>query len=158
DEADLDAAALGVAQSAFGFQGQKCSACSRAIVVDSVHDEFVTRLRAHIERLVRVGDPASPDTSMGPVSSERAFKTILSYIEAGKREGKLLLGGGRVAGTDGYFVQPTVFDDVAPTAKIAKEEIFGPVLAVLRARDFDDALAIANDTEYGLTGAVYTKN
>jgi len=158
DEADLDAAALGVAQSAFGFQGQKCSACSRAIVVDKVHDAFVPKLMAQIEKFVKVGDPAVYGTYMGPVASERAMKTILGYIEKGKTEGKLLTGGGRVAGADGWFVEPTVFDDVPRTATIAREEIFGPVLAILRAKDYDDALAIANGTDYGLTGAVYSKN
>jgi 1-pyrroline-5-carboxylate dehydrogenase len=158
DEADLDAAALGVAQSAFGFGGQKCSACSRAIVVESVHDAFVEKLMAAIPKFVNVGDPAVYGTYMGPVASERAMKTILSYIEVGKQEGRLLMGGGAVEGRDGWFVQPTVFDDIAPTARLAQEEIFGPVLAIIRARDFDDALAIANNTEYGLTGALYTRN
>jgi len=158
DEADLDAAALGVAQSAFGFGGQKCSACSRAIVVDRVHDAFVEKLRAQIARLVNVGDPATYGTYMGPVASQRAMKTILDYIEVGKREGKLLLGGGPVAGADGWFVQPTVFDDVAPEARISQEEIFGPVLAIVRARDFEHALGIANGTQYGLTGAIYSRN
>ncbi len=158
DEADLDAAALGVAQSAFGFQGQKCSACSRAIVVDSVHDAFVEKLLAQVAKMVNVGDPATYGTYMGPVASERAMKTILDYLEVGKKEGRVLTGGGRVAGADGWFVQPTIIDDVPRTARIAREEIFGPVLAILRAKDYDDALAIANDTDYGLTGAVYTKN
>jgi len=158
DEADLDAAALGVAQSAFGFGGQKCSACSRAIVVDSVHDAFVAKLVPAIQKLVKQGDPAQYGTYLGPVASERAMNGILRYIEAGRQEGKLLMGGGRVPGESGWFVQPTVFDDVAPTARIAQEEIFGPVLAIIRAKDYDDALRIANDTEFGLTGAVYTKN
>jgi 1-pyrroline-5-carboxylate dehydrogenase len=158
DEADLDAAALGVAQAAFGFGGQKCSACSRAIVVDSVHDSFVAKLMPAIEKLVKQGDPATYGTYVGPVASERAMKGILRYLEIGKGEGKLLLGGGRVAGEAGWFVEPTVFDDVTPTARIAQEEIFGPVLAIIRAKDYDDALRIANDTEFGLTGAVYTRN
>ena len=158
DEADLDAAALGVAQSAFGFGGQKCSACSRAIVVDSVHDAFVSKLLPAIQQLVHQGDPSQYGTYMGPVASERAMNGILKYIEIGKQEGKLLMGGGRVAGEAGWFVQPTVFDDIAPTARIAQEEIFGPVLAIVRAKDYDDALRIANDTEFGLTGAVFTKN
>jgi 1-pyrroline-5-carboxylate dehydrogenase len=158
DEADLDAAALGVAQSAFGFGGQKCSACSRAIVVDSVHDAFVAKLLPAIQKLVKQGDPAQYGTYMGPVASERAMNGILRYIETGKQEGKLLTGGGRVPGESGWFVQPTVFDDVAPAARIAQEEIFGPVLAIIRAKDYDDALRIANDTEFGLTGAVYTRN
>ena len=158
DEADLDAAALGVAQSAFGFCGQKCSACSRAIVVDSVHDAFVEKLMAQIPKFVNVGDPAEYGTYMGPVASERARKTILEYIEVGKQEGKLLMGGGPVEGREGWFVQPTVFDDIAPNARLAQEEVFGPVLAIIRAKDFDDAIAIANNTEYGLTGACYSKN
>ena len=158
DEADLDAVALGVAQSAFGFCGQKCSACSRAIVVDSVHDAFVEKLLAQVARFVNVGDPATYGTYMGPVSSDRAMKTILEYIEIGKKEGKLLTGGGRVPNTEGWFVQPTIFDDIPRDARLSLEEIFGPVLAIIRAKDFDDALAIANNTEYGLTGAVYTKN
>ncbi len=158
DEADLDAAALGVAQSAFGFGGQKCSACSRAIVVDSVHDAFVARLMPAIAQFVKQGDPAQYGTTIGPVASERAMNGILKYIEVGKQEGKLLLGGARVPGEAGWYVQPTVFDDVPATARIAQEEIFGPVLAIVRARDYDDALRIANDTEFGLTGAVYTKN
>jgi len=158
DEADLDAAALGVAQSAFGFQGQKCSACSRAIVADKVHDAFVSKLLDQIGKIVKVGDPAQHGVTLGPVASERAMKTILAYIEKGRGEGKVLTGGGRVTGADGWFVQPTVIDDVAPTATIAQEEIFGPVLAIIRARDYDDALAIANGTEFGLTGAVYSKN
>jgi len=158
DEADLDAAALGVAQSAFGFGGQKCSACSRAIVVDSVHDAFVSKLLPAISRLVTQGDPALPTTYMGPAASERQMNTVLRYIEVGRQEAKLLAGGRRVPGAEGWFVEPTVFDDVPPTARIAQEEIFGPVLAIIRARDYDDALRIANDTEYGLTGAVYTRN
>ena len=158
DEADVDAAALAVAQSSFGFCGQKCSACSRAIVVDKVHDQFVEKLLQHIAKFVNVGDPAAYGTYMGPVASQRAMKTILEYIEVGKREGKLLLGGGAVAGAEGWFVQPTVFDDIAPKARLAQEEVFGPVLAIIRAKDFDDALAIANNTEYGLTGACFSKN
>ncbi len=157
DEADLDAAALGVAQAAFGFQGQKCSACSRAIVVDKVHDAFVAKLLPHVQAIV-AGDPAKHGVALGPVASERAMKTILEYIEVGRREGKLLAGGGRMTGEDGWFVQPTVFDDIAPTARLAQEEIFGPVLGIIRARDFDHALEIANNTEYGLTGALYSRN
>jgi 1-pyrroline-5-carboxylate dehydrogenase len=158
DEADLDAAALGVAQSAFGFGGQKCSACSRAIVVDKIHDAFVEKLVAHVQRIVKVGDPATHGVTMGPVASQRAMKTILDYIDVGKKEGRLLAGGGAIAGAEGWFVQPTIFDDVAPNARIAQEEIFGPVLAIIRAKDFDDAMGIVNSTEYGLTGAIYSRN
>jgi len=156
EEADVDAAALGVAQSAFGFQGQKCSACSRAIVSEKVYDAFLAQLKTHVEK-IHLGDPSTYGVYMGPVVNERARDTILQYIESGKREGRLVTGGG-AAGKDGYFIQPTVIADVKPDAKIAQEEIFGPVLAVIPAKSFDEALDIANGTEYGLTGAVYTKN
>ena len=157
DEADLDAAVEGVAVSAFGFSGQKCSACSRAIVTRPVYDAFVSKLKDRVAKL-SVGEPDQYGIYMGPVSSQRAHKTILDYIEKGKKEGRVLNGGGKVAGKDGYFIEPTVIADVAPNATIAQEEIFGPVLAVIPVADFDEALAVANGTEYGLTGAVYTKN
>jgi len=156
-EADLDAAAQGVVASAYGFQGQKCSACSRVIVDEAVHEAFVAKLKARTEAL-RVGAPTDPASDMGPVASERQMKKVLEYIEVGRGEGTLLTGGQRVAGRDGYFVAPTIFTGIDTRARLAQEEIFGPVLAVIKARDFDDALRIANDTEFGLTGAVYTKN
>ncbi len=156
-EADVDAAVEGVAVSAFGFQGQKCSACSRAIVDQKVYDEFVQKLKTRVDK-IQVGDPVE-NHYVAAVINETAMKTILEYIEAGKKEGRLLNGGARdTKAGDGYFVQPTVIADVAPNARIAQEEIFGPVLAVIKAKNFDDALAIANGTEYGLTGAVYTKS
>src|SRR5271165_3260097 len=155
-DADLDAAVEGVAVSAFGFQGQKCSACSRAIVEAPVYDEFVKRLTQRVGSIA-VGDPADPANYMGPVVNEGSRKKIEAYIEEGKKEGRLVAGGGRAPG-DGYFVQPTVIADVKPDAKIAQEEIFGPVLAVIKAVDYDDALRIANNTEFGLTGAVYSKD
>jgi 1-pyrroline-5-carboxylate dehydrogenase len=158
EDADLDAAALGVAQSAFGFQGQKCSACSRAIVHEKVYDAFLTKLVAAVEKLVNVGEPERHGVYMGPVINAKARDTILGYIEKGKAEGGLILGGGPVPGEDGFFVQPTVIADVPQRGVIAQEEIFGPVLAVIKARSYDEALAFANDTEYGLTGAVYTKD
>ena len=156
EEADVDAAVEGVAQAAFGYQGQKCSACSRAIVSEKVYDAFVQKLVERAKK-VTVGPAEDPANYMGPVVSESALKGILNYIEIGKQEGNVVLGGGRAPG-DGYFVQPTIIADVNPKARIAQEEIFGPVLAVIKARDFDEALQIANDTEFGLTGAVYSKN
>jgi 1-pyrroline-5-carboxylate dehydrogenase len=155
-EADLDSAVAGVVQSAFGYQGQKCSACSRAIVDDPVYDEFVEKLEAKVSAL-KVGAPEDRSTFMGPVISAGARKTILDYIEVGRGEGRLIAGGGVLPG-DGYFVQPTVFAGVESKARIFQEEIFGPVLTVSRARDFSHALELANDTEYGLTGAVYSRN
>ena len=155
-EADLDSAVTGVVQSAYGYQGQKCSACSRAIVDDAVYDQFLEKLKAKVAA-VTVGAPEDPASYMGPVISAGAKKTILEYIEVGKKEGRLIAGGAAGSG-EGHFVQPTVIADVDSKARIFQEEIFGPVLAVTRARDFEHALELANDTEYGLTGAVYSNN
>jgi len=154
ESANLEAAAQGVLVSAFGYQGQKCSACSRAIVHERVYDAFLERLLAKVNA-IRVGPAEDPDNFMGPVINARARDSILNYIETGKREGRLLAGGGPAEG-EGYFLQPTVIADVPRTAVIFREEIFGPVLAVTKARDFHHALDLANDSEYGLTGAVYT--
>jgi 1-pyrroline-5-carboxylate dehydrogenase len=156
ETADLDMAAKGIVISAFGFQGQKCSACSRAIIVDKVYDTVVEKV-VEMAKALRVGDAKDPSSNMGPVITDGAMKTILNYIEIGKTEGKLLCGGSRLD-RKGYFIAPTVFGDVKPFARIEQEEIFGPVLACIRAKDFDDALTIANDTVYGLTGAVYSNN
>jgi 1-pyrroline-5-carboxylate dehydrogenase len=154
-DADFDAAVQGVIASAFGFSGQKCSACSRVIVEEPIYDAFVDALRERAEKL-SVGDPAQ-NPNMGPVVSEGAMRTILDYIEIGKKEGRLLAGGNAIETPEkGFYVAPTVIVDVAPDARIAQEEIFGPVLAVIRARDFEHALQIANNTEFGLTGAVYS--
>ena len=155
-EADIDSAVAGVAQSAFGYQGQKCSACSRAIVDDPVYDAFLEKLRARVESFT-VGPAEDRANFMGPVISAGARQTILDYIDVGREEGRVVTGGGRAAG-DGYFLQPTVIAGVDAQARIFQEEIFGPVLAVSRARDFSHALELANDTEYGLTGAVYSRN
>lgn len=155
-EADLEAAAAGVAAAAFGFQGQKCSACSRAIVDERVYEPFLEKLAARVAQL-RVGPAEQFGFDMGPVINERARRTILEYIETGKREGRLILGGGAGDG-EGWYIQPTLIADVDSKARIFQEEIFGPVLAVTKARDFEHALELANDTEYGLTGAVYTRN
>ncbi len=156
DEADLDAAVEGVALSAFGYQGQKCSACSRAIVSEKIYDKFLEKLIPRVKRM-KVGSPENPENYMGPVINKASMTSILGYIDAGKKEGRLLTGG-QHAGGDGYFIEPTVIADVSPKARIFQEEIFGPVLAVTKAKDFDHALAMANDTEFGLTGAVYSKN
>ena len=154
-DADLDAAVEGVTASAFGFSGQKCSACSRAIVEDAIYDVFCDRLRERVEA-IQSGDPAENFFS-SPVVNEVAQKRVLDYIATGRTEGRLLNGGNAVdAGDKGYFVAPTVFTDVAPTSRLAQEEIFGPVLSVIRASSFADALEIANSTEYGLTGAIYS--
>jgi 1-pyrroline-5-carboxylate dehydrogenase len=155
-EADLEAAVEGVTVSAYGYQGQKCSACSRAIVVESVYEAFLEKLQRRVEQ-IKVGPATRRDSYMGPVINARAKQSIMQYIEIGKKEGRLVVGGGEAPGP-GHFIQPTVIADVAPQARIAQEEIFGPVLAVIKARNFDDALEIANNTEYGLTGTVYTKS
>jgi 1-pyrroline-5-carboxylate dehydrogenase len=155
-ETDLDQAVAGVWQSAFGYQGQKCSACSRAIVDEGVYDEFLQKLKAKVETLT-IGPSDELSNYMGPVISRRAKESILDYIETGKTEGRLITGGEPAEG-EGYFIKPTVIADVDSKARIFQEEIFGPVLAVTKARDFDHALELANDSEYGLTGAVFTSN
>lgn len=152
---DLDEAVEGVTVSSFGYQGQKCSACSRAIVVEKIYDDFLARLKKRVNQ-IKVGDPTDPESYMGPVINAKASEQILEYINLGKKEGRLLTGG--EGHGPGQFVQPTVIADVAPKSRIAQEEIFGPVLAVVKAKDFDEALEIANNTEYGLTGAVYTND
>ncbi len=153
-DADVDAAVEGVAVSAFGYQGQKCSACSRAIVDEKIYDEFIDKLQRRVAGIA-VGDPSDPGNYMGPVVNEAALRSVERYIEKGKGEGRLIFGGKR-AGENGYFLEPTVIADVAPDATIAQEEIFGPVLAVIKAKGFDDAMKIANNTEFGLTGSLYT--
>ncbi|MGE5488524.1 MAG: L-glutamate gamma-semialdehyde dehydrogenase [bacterium] len=155
-EADLDEAVQGVLVSAFGYQGQKCSACSRAIVDEAVYDDFLAKLAERVKE-IKVGPSDDPGNYMGPVINERARNSILGYIETGRNEGRLVAGGGPAEG-EGYFIQPTVFADVPENARLFREEIFGPVLAVTKARDFEDALRLANCCEYGLTGAVYTRN
>jgi len=156
ETANLDEAATAVVASAFGFQGQKCSACSRVIVDEAIYDQLVPMIVEKTKQL-RIADPTSGDAQIGPVVSQKAFKTISAYIEKGVKEGTLLAGGEADA-KEGFFIQPTVIGDVDPKATIAQEEIFGPVLAVIKAKDFDDALRIANDTQFGLTGAVFTDN
>jgi len=157
DDCDLDAAVGAVLAAAFGFQGQKCSACSRAVIHDKVYDAFVEKLIPQVKAITQGAPYESKDNYMGPVVNQAAMDKILGYVETGKSEGELLAGGGRGPG-DGYYVVPTVFGNVAPDARISLEEIFGPVLTLIRAKNFDDALAIANNTEYGLTGAVFSRD
>lgn len=153
--ANLDDAVNYTITSAYGFQGQKCSACSRVVVDDKIYDEFLDKLIKAANALP-IGDP-SENYRIGPVVSASAEKTVLEYIEIAKKEGKIVVGGNKLD-RPGYFIQPTIVTDVAPDSRISQEEIFGPVLAVFRAKDFDDALAIANNTQYGLTGGVCTVN
>ncbi|HSP14635.1 MAG TPA: L-glutamate gamma-semialdehyde dehydrogenase [Thermoanaerobaculia bacterium] len=153
---NLDDAASAVVASAFGFQGQKCSACSRLIVDEAIYGRFMPLVVEKTKKL-KLGAPESADSNVGPVVNESAMKKIKEYIEKGSREGQILAGG-NVDAKEGFFVEPTVIGPVSPDSTIAQEEIFGPVLAVIKARDFDDALRIANDSQYGLTGAVFTDN
>ncbi len=153
---DLDAAAAGIIASAFGFQGQKCSACSRAIVHEANYDALVAKLKPLAEALTQ-GPAEDPSNYMGPVIGAKAEKTILNYIDVGKSEGTLVTGGEKAPG-DGHFIRPTIFAGIEPTDRLFQEEIFGPVLGVTKAHSFEEALRFANDSEYGLTGAVYSSN
>ncbi|KIL42581.1 1-pyrroline-5-carboxylate dehydrogenase [Jeotgalibacillus soli] len=155
-EADLELAAQSIVKSAFGFSGQKCSACSRAVVLEEVYDQVLDRV-IELTKELTFGDTEDGRPFMGPVIDQAAFDKITSYISIGKEEGRLVAGG---EGDDakGYFIQPTVFADLAPDARIMQEEIFGPVVGITKAKDFDHALEIANNTDYGLTGAVITNN
>jgi 1-pyrroline-5-carboxylate dehydrogenase len=156
-DGDFNAAVEGVAQAAFGFQGQKCSACSRAIIDERIYDKFLEALKARVEKIT-IGDPTE-NFNMAAVINEGSMNSILGYIEQGKKDGRLITGGSRVTGAgEGYFIQPTVIADILPKSKLEQEEIFGPVLAVIKSKSFDHALEIANDTEFGLTGAVYTSS
>ncbi len=155
-ECDLDSAVDGVLRSAFGYQGQKCSACSRAIVDAAVYDDFLRKLVDRV-RQIKVGPADNPDNYMGPVINDRAQRAIGDYIDTGKKEGRLLTGG-PPRRDGGYFVDPTIIADVDRSARVFQEEIFGPVLAVAKASGFDEALDLANDSQYGLTGAVYSDN
>jgi 1-pyrroline-5-carboxylate dehydrogenase len=153
----LDAAALAIVQSAFGFQGQKCSAGSRAIVVESVYEQVLEKAVAYAKAL-NIGE-AKDNPKVTCVVNQKALDKIMSYIEIGKSEGTLVLGGNKAkTNVDGYYIEPTIFRDVDANARIAQEEIFGPVVAFIRAKDTDHALEIANGTRYGLTGAYFSSN
>ncbi|MFN2412049.1 MAG: L-glutamate gamma-semialdehyde dehydrogenase [Pyrinomonadaceae bacterium] len=155
DDADLDSAANGVVQAAFGFQGQKCSACSRLIVDESVHERLMNKV-VELTKTLKIGQPETAETNLGAVINKRAFDNTLGYIQKGIDEGGRVVAGGKGDDSTGYFIEPTIIDDVKPGATIEQEEIFAPVLAVIKAKDFDQALEIANGTEFGLTGAVYS--
>jgi len=157
DDADIDSAATGVVQSAFGFQGQKCSACSRLIVDEKVHDELMQKV-VELTNKLKIGQPTEGETNVGAVINKRSFDKTLEYVTVGVSEGGVLLTGGSGRDDEGYFIEPTIIDNVKPGATIEQEEVFAPVLAVIKARDFDHALEIANDTEFGLTGALYSKS
>ncbi len=155
-DANLDAAVDGVVASAFGFSGQKCSACSRAIIEAPIYDVFVERVREKVAKLT-VGDPAK-NPNMGPVVNQAALDSMLDYVEKGKKEGRLVAGGAKVESEGGHFLAPTVFADIPPQGILAQEEIFGPILAIIKAKDFEEGMQIANNTEYGLTGAIYSSD
>jgi methylmalonic acid semialdehyde dehydrogenase len=161
EDADMDLTVESTAQGAFGSSGQRCTATSRAVVVDQIADEFVERIARRAESM-RLGDGRDSQTEMGPSVDEAQFKTVLNYISIGGEDGATLVCGGERAtgnGLDkGYFVRPTVFDRVTPDMRIAREEIFGPVLSVMRVKDFDEAMQVANDTEYGLSSSIFTND
>jgi methylmalonic acid semialdehyde dehydrogenase len=161
EDADMELAVESTAQGAFGSTGQRCTATSRAVVVDKIADEFVRKIIECAKRM-RIGDGSSAQTEMGPSVDEKQFRTVLKYIDIGREDGAELLCGGRRAEGDGlengYFIEPTVFDKVTPDMRIAREEIFGPVLSVLRVKDFDEAMTVANDSEYGLTSSIFTND
>ncbi|HUI40927.1 MAG TPA: aldehyde dehydrogenase family protein [Terriglobia bacterium] len=158
EDADLELAAEHTVMGAFGSAGERCTATSRVVVVEPVADRFVELVAARASAL-RVGDPLDPATQVGPLVSREQFEKVLIYLELGKREARLVCGGGRAPmpdGLGGYFIQPTVFDRVLAGSRLAQEEIFGPVLAVIRVRDFEEALAVANGVRYGLTASIFT--
>jgi alpha-ketoglutaric semialdehyde dehydrogenase len=156
EDADLELAATATVQGAFGSSGQRCTATSRAIVVKSVAAEF-TRLVVEKARVLKLGDPMKPETNMGPVVDQHQFDSVWSYVEIGKKEAKLALGGERLA-DKGYFISPTIFAGVKPNMRIAQEEVFGPVLAILEVDDFEQAMHVANDVKFGLTSSIFSRD
>jgi len=161
EDCDMELAVENTAQGAFGSSGQRCTATSRAVVVEKIADEFVARVAQRAQSM-RIGDGMDPQTEMGPSVDESQFKTVLEYLNIGREDGATLLCGGERAtgnGLDkGYFVKPTLFDHVTPDMRIAREEIFGPVLSVLRVKDFEEAMTVANDTEFGLSSSIFTND
>ena len=160
DDANLDQAVNGAISGIFAASGQTCIAGSRLLLQDSIHDEFLERLLA-IGKRIRLGDPMLPETQVGPITTEPQYQRILDYIAIAKDEGARCVLGGEAAtlpGVGGLFVKPTIFTDVTPKMRIAQEEVFGPVLAVLRFKDLDEAVEIANDVNYGLAAGVWTEN
>jgi 1-pyrroline-5-carboxylate dehydrogenase len=156
ETADPGLAAEAIVASAFGYQGQKCSAGSRAVLASPLYDEVASRV-LELAGQLQVGDPVDPRVTVGPVIDGAAEEKILDYLQIGRGEGELLLGGGHEAG-EGHLIQPTIFGEVAPEARIAQEEIFGPVLALIRAKDAEQGLEIANGTEYGLSGSYFSRD
>jgi aldehyde dehydrogenase (NAD+) len=161
EDADLELAVESTAQGAFGSSGQRCTATSRVIVLDQVADEFVARLATRAKSM-RIGSGADSATEMGPSVDEGQFNTVLKYIDIAREDGaELVCGGARATGDGldkGYFVQPTVFDHVTPDMRIAREEVFGPVLSVLRVKDFDEAIQVANDSDFGLSSSIFSND
>lgn len=161
EDADMDLAVESTAQGAFGSTGQRCTATSRAVVMETIADEFVEKIIKRAQGIV-LGDGSDPKHEVGPSVDESQFNTVLEYIEIGKEDGaELKCGGKRAIGDgldDGYFVEPTVFDHVTPEMRIAREEIFGPVLSVLRVKDFEEAMVVANDSEYGLSSSIFSND
>ena len=161
EDADMDLTVESTAQGAFGSSGQRCTATSRAVVVDKVADEFVERIARRAQSM-RIGNGMDPQTEMGPSVDESQFQTVLDYLNIGREDGATMVCGGERATGDGldkgYFVRPTVFDHVTQDMRIAREEIFGPVLSVLRVKDFDEAMQVANDSEFGLSSSIFTND
>ncbi|MBK9155656.1 MAG: aldehyde dehydrogenase family protein [Chloracidobacterium sp.] len=161
EDCDMELAVESTAQGAFGSTGQRCTATSRAVVIDSIADEFVERIIERAKKF-KLGDGSKPSTDIGPSVDEKQFNTVLKYIDIGREDGAELLTGGRRATGEGlengYFIEPTVFDKVTPDMRIAREEIFGPVLSVLRVKDFEQAMVTANDSDYGLSSSVFTND
>jgi aldehyde dehydrogenase (NAD+) len=158
EDADLSDAAAKVSFGAFGYAGEKCTASSRAIVVEGVYDEFIEELKNATEAM-KIGDPLAEDTDIGPVVNKDQYDSILEALETAKNEGRVVLEGGATGSEDeGYYIAPSIVADVNNKSETAQEEIFGPVLAVIRASDFDEAVELANDTRYGLTASIATKS